>query len=68
MITLYHFCTPQQWEQKRSETHYAPESLETEGFIHLSTKQQLPDTFQRYFSKQEDVLLLRIELPENAAA
>lgn len=63
-ITLYHFCTPQQWEEQRDAKTYRPESLEQEGFIHLSTSQQLPKTFEQYFGSAEKVLLLRIQLPE----
>lgn len=67
-MTLYHFCTPQEWEEKRAAGVYKPDSLHQEGFIHLSTKQQLPKTYERYFGALENVLLLRITLQEDDTA
>lgn len=66
-IILYHLCTPEQWEQARKPEGYRPDSLATEGFIHLSKKAQLPATYQRFFKDFPELLLLCIRLREDDA-
>lgn len=56
---LYHLISPKDWESVEGQS-YSPESLKTEGFIHLSTKDQFQKTYQRYFLGQE-MLVLEID-------
>lgn len=47
-----------------SEFHgarYQAESLATEGFIHCSFDEQLPDVLRRYYSDFEEVTILEID-------
>lgn len=67
-IIVYHFCSRSQWDQQQNGKVYRPDSLESEGFIHLSKKEQLFKTFSRYFGDTEDVILLRIKLAEEDTA
>ncbi|KAG5369986.1 hypothetical protein CJU90_1309 [Yarrowia sp. C11] len=39
-----------------------------DGFIHLSTKAQLLETLNKYFSKHERVYLLAIDIPDTPGA
>jgi uncharacterized protein (DUF952 family) len=57
---LYHLISPQEWESVKEKTHYKPKSLESEGFIHLSTYEQFKETYNRYYSGQE-ILVLEID-------
>ena len=55
--TLYHLVVPSQWD---SNTAYAPDSLALEGFIHLSTRDQLMASARRFFSNENEVLVVEI--------
>lgn len=39
---------------------YAPQSLQTEGFIHLSTRQQLLGTLERFFGHTQTMLIVEV--------
>lgn len=67
-ILLYHFCSKSDWNDHRTGNVYKPESLDSEGFIHLSKKEQLFKTFNRYFGDTGETLLLRIKMQEDADA
>lgn len=56
---LYHLVSPKEWDRVENSS-YTPESLKTEGFIHLSTKEQYPQTYQRYYQGLE-MLVLEID-------
>lgn len=58
---LYHLISPKDWQAVQGQA-YAPESLRTEGFIHLSTKDQYLKTYRRYFGDRE---MLVLEIDEN---
>jgi uncharacterized protein (DUF952 family) len=58
---IYHITTREQWDEAVREGIYQPTSLSTEGFIHCSYQQQVQDSAQRYFSGQNDLLVLCIE-------
>lgn len=46
---LLHVTTPAEWESARAAGHVTPPSLETEGFVHCSTRGQLAGTLARHF-------------------
>lgn len=58
---LYHIMPLKEWTSAQKEKHYAPTSLSKEGFIHLSTREQLPLVLERYFKGQTDLVLLHID-------
>ena len=63
-MRLFHIAEPIDW-QARTET-YEPPSLQTEGFIHCSTGDQLRATAKRFFAGRSDVILLEIDGSEIA--
>ena len=58
---IYHVVLPQVWERFKNKPSYQPDSLATEGFIHCSYPNQLPDVLRRYYSKVDKVLILKID-------
>jgi uncharacterized protein (DUF952 family) len=58
---LYHLTTTDAWEAALQLGHYEPPSLAAEGFIHLSTESQWPETQARFFKNVPKVLLLTID-------
>jgi uncharacterized protein (DUF952 family) len=59
-VRLFHITTKKAWESAVGE--YRPASLETEGFIHLSTEPQWPRTLERFFKGQSGLVLLELEV------
>ena len=58
--TIYHITTLAAWTTQQASDDYTTESLNQEGFIHCSTKEQVKATLERYYSNQKDLLLLHI--------
>jgi len=58
MATLYHICSGQEWEQAQTQGKYRAQSLTIEGFIHCSTRQQVPGTAARFLGGQQGLVLL----------
>ncbi|MBS1797578.1 MAG: DUF952 domain-containing protein [Acidobacteria bacterium] len=59
-MLIYHIVLPEVWEKFADEYEYAAESLETEGFIHCSYRNQLDAVLERYYRDAEKVLILEI--------
>jgi uncharacterized protein (DUF952 family) len=57
---IYHITTLAAWTAQQANEEYSAESLSSEGFIHCSTKEQVKATLERYYSQQQDLLLLHI--------
>ncbi len=60
-MTIYHLVRKDVWEMYQKDGLYAPPSLEKEGFIHCSTKEQVLATVNRRFAGVKDLLLLVID-------
>ena len=58
-MTLLHIVARDEWETN-ADTDYAPSSLASEGFIHLSTTEQVVATANRFYRGQEGLVLLEI--------
>jgi uncharacterized protein (DUF952 family) len=58
---IYHIVTKADWDRQADEAEYEAASLQTEGFIHLSTKEQLAGVLERYYQNVPDLLLLHID-------
>lgn len=65
--TIYHITTLAAWTTQQASDEYTTESLNQEGFIHCSTKEQVKATLERYYSNQKDLLLLHINSSALAA-
>jgi len=59
-MLIYHIVLPEVWETFRDEYEYEAASLESEGFIHCSYRNQLDDVLERYYKAAEKVLVLHI--------
>lgn len=59
-MPILHLCRPEEWERALASGDYRTESLETEGFIHCSTPEQIVATAQRHRKGQQGLLLLVI--------
>ena len=58
---IYHMCAPKDWEDQLDSTSYSHASLDAEGFIHASIADQVEETYDRYYSSQESMVLLTID-------
>ena len=66
-MKLYHLVPPDQWEQFKDDTVYAPPSLAQEGFIHCSSAEQVSASANRHFAGHPSLWLLVIN-PEKISA
>lgn len=64
---IYHITSRAAWGEARARGDYRAKSLETEGFIHCSTDQQVVPVAKNFYQGEEDLLLLVIE-PERLTA
>ena len=60
-MLIYHILQKQQLEKVKLTGFYEPESLQKEGFIHCSTKEQVLATANRKYLNQKDLMLLVID-------
>ncbi|MQY17587.1 DUF952 domain-containing protein [Nocardia macrotermitis] len=58
---LVHMCTRDEWDRARAAGDRRPESLEAEGFVHLSAPRQVHLPANRLFSGRDDVVLLWLD-------
>jgi uncharacterized protein (DUF952 family) len=59
---IYHLTSRQAWHDAQARGGYHAESLEREGFIHCSTRTQVPPVAEKYYAGQQGILLLEIDL------
>jgi uncharacterized protein (DUF952 family) len=58
---LFHITSRADWDRQADKPTYEADSLQTEGFIHLSTAEQVPGVLERYYANVPDLLLLHID-------
>ncbi|BDU07496.1 DUF952 domain-containing protein [Nocardia cyriacigeorgica] len=58
--TLVHLCTVTEWRTAEATGERRPPSLDTEGFVHLSTPRQVHLPANRLFAGRRDLVLLRL--------
>ncbi len=61
-MILFHVLPTAAWSA--SPDPYAPPSLAAEGFIHLSTREQVAPTLARWFAGARDLTLLVLDVDE----
>lgn len=64
---IYHIATRKDWDNAVEHGIYFCESLETEGFIHCSTREQMIPVANRYHAGRTDLVLLMIAEKELSA-
>lgn len=57
---FYHLTTETDWDHALNRGHYAAPSLETEGFIHCSTAEQLLESAEKHWKGHERLVVLHI--------
>ncbi|MCP9767989.1 DUF952 domain-containing protein [Lacihabitans sp. LS3-19] len=57
---IFHVVKKAYWEKFENEAFYYPETFEAEGFMHLSTENQVAGVLERYYVNQKDLILLSI--------
>ena len=58
---VYHVVPAEIWAKSDGEPIYAADSLESEGFIHLSEQQQVAGVLDRYYQNVPNLLLLHVD-------
>ena len=58
---IYHITSRTAWKNAQQRGDYRAESLETEGFIHCSTKSQVLPVVEKYYQGQSGLILLMID-------
>ncbi len=61
MTTIFHIAEQSAWAGAQEPGAYRVPSLDTEGFIHLSTAAQYPATANRYYIGRADLVLLEVD-------
>lgn len=60
-MIIYHITNAEAWGSAGDEEGYKAASLETEGFIHCSFRDQLSGVFERYYRGAGELLILEID-------
>jgi uncharacterized protein (DUF952 family) len=58
---IFHIAIQSDWDKHATLDYYLPAGFDQEGFIHLSTQEQVSGVLQRYYQGREDLLLLSID-------
>jgi uncharacterized protein (DUF952 family) len=60
-MTLIHLLSRAEWERAQETGVHVPPSLQSDGFIHLCTEEQLPGVLSRFFAGRADTLALVLD-------
>jgi uncharacterized protein (DUF952 family) len=55
---LVHICSEQDWAAASQEGEHRPESLDSQGFVHLSSPEQVHLPANRIYAGRSDLVLL----------
>ena len=58
---IYHITSNAEWEQAQKRGHYTAPSLEIEGFIHNSSREQILKVANAFYRGQDDLVILCID-------
>ena len=58
---LVHLCSKEEWRSAQALGEHRPVSLTANGFVHLSTPQQVHLPANRLYAGRSDLVLLRID-------
>lgn len=61
MNVIYHIVSAADWASQESRPTYEAGSLQTEGFIHFSQKEQVSGVLSRYYQNVPNLLLLHVD-------
>lgn len=57
---LYHIVPVKVWERALIEARYKPDSLKTEGFIHMSNFAQVVESAELHFKDHDEVVVVSL--------
>lgn len=66
-MNIFHITSRNAWIEATRSGSYAPESLESEGFIHCSTAEQILPVARQFYRGQTGLVLLVIDTRQLAA-
>jgi uncharacterized protein (DUF952 family) len=58
---LVHLCSADEWRRAQLRGEHRPDSLDANGFVHLSTPEQVHLPANRLYAGRADLVLLRID-------
>ncbi len=58
---IFHIVDKHIWEKSKAAGEYAGDTLQTEGFIHCSTLEQIYEVACFLFSKKKNLIVLEID-------
>ncbi|MEG3435792.1 DUF952 domain-containing protein [Pannus brasiliensis CCIBt3594] len=58
---IYHITTERGWQIAREMGEYRAQSLKTEGFIHCSTREQVPKIADAFYRDMPNLVVLGID-------
>lgn len=58
---IYHITTKAEWENALKKGKYEAATLESEGFMHCSTEDQVAGVLERYYKGKIGLVKLKIE-------
>ena len=59
---VYKICNKTEWlEAKQNKKFIGTTKDKEDGFVHFSDKQQVQGTLKKYYLKQKDLILLKVE-------
>jgi uncharacterized protein (DUF952 family) len=65
---IYHIATSEDWKLHLANAMYEPNGFSNEGFIHCSTREQVPGVLERYYTGIKNLVLLHIDESKLTAA
>ena len=60
-MKVFHLIAPETWEAAVSAGEYAPASMQTEGFVHMSFEHQLQATANRHYGGASELMAVVFE-------
>jgi uncharacterized protein (DUF952 family) len=67
--TIYKICRPDEWaEAERAGVFRGSPDDKRDGFIHFSTAAQIPETVEKYFAGESDLVLVAVGAAKLGAA
>ena len=58
---LVHLCSNDEWRSAQASGEHRPDSLDANGFVHLSSAEQVHLPANRLYAGRDDLVLLRID-------
>jgi len=58
---IFHIALKKDWERSKGRNEYRGDTLDSEGFIHCSTSEQIDEIAQYLFKGKKDLVLLEID-------